>query len=133
MSASSSMASIYPQVEICRGYFERHLPPLFGQLLIEDLHSVSAEFAIHITDSPDPAWVLCIENGRLTSVAHDGGAPICTFSLGTSTLLDIVAAQLRPDEAFFNLQIQLTGDMETGLMLSIVLASFFERYPYAPQ
>lgn len=131
MDNCTSLASTNPLVETCRGYFERFLPTLFGQLLIEGLENLDATFAIAVSDTPDPAWRLVISGGRLTSVGHTGPLPVCTFTLNTLTMLEVVSGRLKPSEGFFALRIELGGDLEMGLRLSTVLEPFFLRFPYA--
>lgn len=111
-------------------YFEAFLPTLFGRLLIADLESLTTCFAIQVTDLDAPPWRIGIESGRLVFVRHDGPEALCTFSLDSDTLLEVVAARIAPAEAFFAKRIELEGDMELGLKLSTVLAPFFEGYPF---
>lgn len=130
MEPSASLASANPLVERCRGYFERFLPGLLGQLLIEDLSNLNATFAIAVSDTPDPAWRLEVKDGRLVHVGHEGEAPVCTFTLNGQTMLEVVSGRLAPAEGFFAMRIELDGDLEMGLRLSTVLEPFFLRFPY---
>jgi predicted lipid carrier protein YhbT len=54
----------------------------------------------------------------------------CTFSLHSDTFAAIVGGRLAPQQAFFQRKIHIAGDMETGLRLATVLASFFKKWPY---
>lgn len=113
-----------------RLYFTGFLPGILNQLLLEDLKSLSCCFAIEVVDSGDPPWRLAMEHGRLTYVGPAGPAPACQFSLDAATLLEVASARVSPQEAFFDLRIQLEGDMELGLKLSTVLAPFFQQHPF---
>jgi len=112
-------------------YFEEFLPGIRGRLLIPDLESLTTCFAIDVRDAEGPPWRIAIEAGRLVHVGRYGPTPLCEFRLDTDTLLEVVAAELPPAEAFFVKRIDLEGDMELGLKLSTVLAPFFEGYPFS--
>ena len=113
-----------------RDYFTNFLPGIVGQLLMEDLKSLSTCFEISVADQKDPPWVLVIEAGRLTGLQKSGQEPVCTFRVETDILLEIVTARLSPQKAFFNMDIHLDGDIEMGLRLSMVLEPFFQKFPY---
>lgn len=113
-----------------RRYFEVFLPGIFGRLLIADLESLSARFAIDVSDVDAPPWRIEVRGGRLVAVEHGGAPPGCTFRLDADTLLEVVAARVLPAEAFFARRIELEGDMELGLKLSTVLAPFFAGFPF---
>ena len=116
----------------CHAYFENFLPTLTGQLLIEDLRSLSCRFGIRVKDGEAPSWTLEVEEGRLTRVNPTDLPPECCFACDARTLLDVVSARLSPQEAFFAMRVEVEGDMELGLKLSTVLAPFFSRYPFTP-
>lgn len=111
-------------------YFTEFLPGLRGRLLIEDLRELSTCFEIQVTDAPEPPWRIAVESGRLAHVGRDGPAPVCRFLLDAATLLDVVRARCAPSQAFFELRIEVEGDVETGLKLSTVLEPFFRRFPF---
>ncbi len=115
-----------------RRYFEEFLPRLQGQLLIEDLHNLSCRFAYRQTEPGGEAWQLEISEGRLVYVGRERRDSGCCFACDEKTLLEVVSAALSPQDAFFDLRIEIEGDMELGLKLSTVLAPFFERYPFRP-
>ena len=112
-------------------YFREFLPAIRGQLLLPDLSDLDACFEIHVTDGDEPPWRLVIAGGRLLHVAHDGPQPGCRYALDTATLLEVVSARCTPAAAFFDVRIELDGDMELGLRLSTVLEPFFRRFPFA--
>lgn len=112
-------------------YFTEFLPALKGRLLIDDLRDLTTCFEIAVTDGAQPPWRIAIERGRIVHVGQSGGPePVCRFLLDAATLLDVARARCLPSEAFFDLRIELEGDMETGLKLSTVLEPFFRRHPF---
>lgn len=113
-----------------REYFDSFLPRIVGQLLLPDLRSLSAHAEIVVTDSGDPSWHLQIRDGRLTEIAHNGSGADCRYVLDVATLLDVVRASVTPQDAFFEMRIEIEGNIERGLELSVVLENFFKRYPY---
>lgn len=116
--------------ELYEQYFHEFLPSILGRQLIEELKSLSCLIGIKVTDSDDPPWHLVVEEGCLKNVIHDGVEPSCFYVLNIATLLEVVRATCTPQEAFFETRINIEGDMEQGLVLSNVLAQFFERYPF---
>lgn len=113
-----------------RAYFEEFLPTIVGDLLLPDLRELSARVEIRVTNSGDEPWYLTLSDGVLIRVDHNQNNPECCFVLDTDTLLDVVSAQLSPQEAFFDMRIEIEGDMERGLLLSSVLEIFFKRFPH---
>lgn len=113
-----------------RPYFTEFLPGILGRLLLEDLRTLSTAFEIDVTDADEPPWRLAVDAGRLVHVGADGPAPACRFALDRATLAEVVSGRLPPQEAFFELRIEVGGDVEEGLRLSTVLAPFFRRFPW---
>ncbi len=113
-----------------RDYFDSFLPRIVGQLLLPDLRSLSVHAEIVVTDSGDPSWHLHLRDGRLMEIAHNGPEADCRYVLDVATVLDVVRARVTPQDAFFNMRIEIEGNIERGLELSVVLESFFERFPY---
>lgn len=113
-----------------RGYFEAFLPALRGELLIPDLHSLDCTLGVRIEEQTDAAWTLGVQSGRLEVVTAGLENAECVFCLDTVTLLAVVAGALAPDKAFFDLRIEIEGDVALGLQLSTVLAPFFRQYPF---
>ncbi len=111
-------------------YFERFLPSIMNQLLLEELVTLTACFEIDITDIEASPWRLAIREGRLVYVGHEGEPPLCRYVLDLATLRNIVNARETPQAAFFDCRIALEGDMEMGLKLSTVLEPFFARYAF---
>lgn len=116
-----------------RRYFAEFLPGIVGQLMMEDLRSLSCQVEIEVTDSGDAPWRLAVKDGRLTQIDHEGPEPQCRYVLDLNTLIDVVTAQCSLQDAFFDMRIEIEGDIERGLELSSVLGAFFERFPFRPQ
>lgn len=116
----------------CQTYFEVFLPTLLGQLLIDDLRTLSCSFGIRIAHEDGPPWQLDISEGRLARVERAKEAPACCFVCDGQTLIEVASAKITPQEAFFAMRVEVEGDMELGLKLSTVLAPFFSRYPFHP-
>ncbi len=116
-----------------RRYFEEFLPGIVGQLMIENLRGLSCQVEIVVTDSGEAPWSLAVEQGRLMHVAREGADPECRYVLNLDTLIDVVTAKCSPQDAFFEMRIEIEGDIERGLELSTVLGAFFERFPFTPQ
>lgn len=111
-------------------YFEIFLPTLRGELLIPDLHSLDCVLGVQVNEYDEAVWTLRVRRGRLEAVTAGQDGAQCTFCLDTDTLLEVVTGVLAPDKAFFDLRIEIEGDVALGLQLSTVLAPFFRQYPF---
>lgn len=113
-----------------RLYFTHYLPALRGQLLIPGLRSLSCALGVALTDMDEVAWTLVVESGRLVAIEEGTDHAQCIFLLESGTLLEIVTGTLAPDRAFFDLRIEIEGDIALGLQLSTVLEPFFKQHAY---
>lgn len=112
-------------------YFLEFLTGKIGQQLLPDLRKISTTVGIRLEDSPgEPPWVLEIREGALRSVAREGADPQCAYRLNTQTFGQIVSGRLEPQKAFFQRLVDLEGDMEMGLRLAFILATFFRQYAW---
>tara|TARA_R110001592_G_scaffold267233_2_gene533201 strand:+ start:270 stop:668 length:399 start_codon:yes stop_codon:yes gene_type:complete len=116
--------------EACRAYFEVFLPGLKGVLLVPGLHSLNCVLGVSLVDVEKAAWTLTVADGRLICLSSGADEAPCVFHLDASTLLEVATGILAPDKAFFDLRIEIEGDMALGLQLSTVLAPFFNGYPF---
>lgn len=114
----------------CADYFESFLPALRGQLLIPGLHSLSCVLGVSLGEAPEEQWRLVIASGRLMEIAPDVTGADCVFHLDRETLLAIAAGVLGPDQAFFEMRVEIEGNVVLGLQLSTVLEPFFRTHPY---
>ena len=118
------------QLAASRQYFSDYLPGLRGQLLIPGLRSLSCALGVALADVEDGAWTLAVKSGQLASVDAGTASAQCVFLLDSGTLLEIATGTLAPDRAFFDLRIEIEGDIALGLQLSTVLAPFFQQHPF---
>ena len=118
------------RVAASRQYFSDYLPGLRGQLLIPGLRSLSCALGVSLADVEDGAWTLAVESGQLASISSGTATAQCVFRLDSRTLLEIATGTLAPDRAFFDMRIEIEGDIALGLQLSTVLAPFFQQHPF---
>ncbi len=116
--------------DVAEAYFTQFLPGKLYQQLLPGLRKLTASFSIRVLDTDQPAWSLHVLNGALTALEADGARGDCCFLVDVDTFARIVSAQTRPQEAFFKRQIEIEGDLETGLKLATVLGAFFREFPY---
>lgn len=110
-------------------YFSEFLPTVYGERLIEDLKDLTACFEIAVRDSGETPWRVAVEEGCLVYVGHEGPEPTCRFETDAETLVKILSAEETPQEAFFDMRIDVTGDEQLGMILSAVIEPFFQRFP----
>ncbi len=111
-------------------YFDSFLAEKMHKQLLPNLRRLSANCRIVVEDIPGRSWSLSIEQGRLVQISENGLPCRCTFLLHSDVFSAIVSGRLSPQAAFFNKRINIEGDIETGLMLATVLATFFRKWPY---
>lgn len=112
-----------------RRYFAAFLPSIIGRRMLEDLEEVTCCVEIVVTDLADPPWRLHIEAGILTYVGQEGTEPECRYLLELNALIDVITAVCTPQEAFFEMSIDIEGDIKRGLEVSTVLERFFAKFP----
>lgn len=117
---------------IVKTYYDTFLQEKIGQQLLPDLKRLNSQFNIYISDVRDSCRTLTIRQGVLERISNNGLAYECTFSVNFDTFRKITAGTLAPQDAFFNRDVDIEGDIETGLKLATVLAVFFKKYPYLP-
>lgn len=111
-------------------YFDEFLAEKMHKQLLPNLRKLSANCRIVVEDIPGRSWALSIDRGCLVRISRNGLPVQCAFSLHSDVFSAIVAGRLSPQAAFFSRKINIEGDMETGLKLATVLATFFRKWPY---
>jgi nucleoside-diphosphate-sugar epimerase/predicted lipid carrier protein YhbT len=114
-------------------YFSSFLAGKMHRQLLPNLKNLSATCRIVVEDVAAGPWSLSIDEGRLERISQNGEDCQCTFFLASDTFASIVCGKLAPQQAFFQRNINIEGDVETGLRLATVLAAFFRKWPYQPQ
>ena len=110
------------------GYFTHFLREKMHKQLLPNLRNLSATCHIIVEDLPEQSWSLRIDRGKLEHISANGSDCQCTFLLHSDVFSKIVSG--RPQRAFFQKQVDIEGDIETGLKLTTVLAAFFQKWPY---
>jgi predicted lipid carrier protein YhbT len=111
-------------------YFSHFLAEQMHKQLLPNLRNLSATCGIVVEDIPGRSWSLSIDRGRLEQISKNGENCQCTFFLASDVFSSIVSGQLAPQQAFFEKNINIEGDIETGMRLATVLAAFFRKWPY---
>lgn len=111
-------------------YFDVFLANKIDKQLLPNLRNLSATFCIVLKDNPDIYWSLAIKHGTLTLISRNSIACECSFLVNADTFGRISSGRISPQQAFFKKQVDITGDIETGMKLVAVLATFFRKYPY---
>lgn len=111
-------------------YFDVFLAKKMHKQFLPNLRKLSATFRIVLKERADLYWSLAIEHGTLTLISRNGIACECSFIVDAETFGRITSGRTTPQQAFFKKQVDIAGDIETGLKLVAVLATFFRKYPY---
>jgi len=115
---------------IVEDYFKRFLVSKMHRQLLPDLKKLSASCRICISEVPLKSWFLQIDHGRLENISLNGTVSQCTFQVDGNTFERIITGKLAPQQAFFQKKVDIKGNIEKGLTLATVLATFFRKYPY---
>jgi len=118
------------RVHFVERYFDSFLAEKMHRQLLPNLRRLSANCRIHVEDLPGRSWSLRIDRGCLVKISENGLPCACTFRLHSDVFAAIVSGRLSPQAAFFSRKVDIEGDVETGLKLATVLATFFRKWPY---
>lgn len=113
-----------------RRYFSYFLKEKMHKRLLPDLRSLSACFRIQIKEDSKQFWTLVIQDGILRKISRNGSQEQCRYVVDVPTFRSIVEGRVPPQQAFFEKQIEIEGDIEVGLRVATVLAYFFRKHPY---
>ena len=111
-------------------YFTEFLPTKMDQQLIENLKTLNACFTITITNAPNDRWRIQIKEGRLVGLQNDTGPVECSFETSATAFRKVAEGRLSPQKAFFERQIEITGDIEKALKVAAALSQFFVAFPF---
>ena len=114
-------------------YFSEFLPTIYGEQLVEDLKDLNACFELAVRDADEAPWRIVVEKGCLVYAGHDGPEPGCRFDIDAETLVKILSAEESPQDAFFDMRIDVSGDEQLGMIVSAVIEPFFQRFPLRRQ
>ncbi len=128
--AERPVAAVAGTQRFVERYFDEFLAEKMHKQLLPNLRRLSANCRIVVEDIPGRSWSLSIDRGCLVQISENGLPVECTFLLHSDVFSAIVAGRLSPQAAFFSKKISIEGDMETGLKLATVLATFFRKWPY---
>lgn len=111
-------------------YFSEFLRSKMDRRLIANLKSLQASLHIRIREASPSPWRLRIEEGRLVELECDNGPVECAFETSASVFRKVAEGRLSPQKAFFERQVDISGDLEKALKTAAALSLFFEQYPF---
>lgn len=114
-------------------YFTDFLPTIIGKHMMDGIEDFNACVEIVVTDSDELPWRFGIKNGTLNYVGQDGPAPNCRFESDSKTLMELITGQISSTNAFMEMRVEVTGDLDMALHVSLIMDEFFQRYPYVPR
>jgi putative sterol carrier protein len=120
-----------PEAKSVEAYITEFFPSVIGQSIFADLDNLTLRFGFHVTDTQQH-YSLFIERGCLSSITTDSAdSDEAVFELDATTLLEIVAGDLAPQQAFLTGRIEILGDMLKGLKLAPIFEKFIHQHPFA--
>ena len=111
-------------------YFREFLPTKMNQQLIENLKTLNACFTIKITNAQNDHWRILLKDGCLAGLENDGGPVECSFETSSTAFRKVAEGRLSPQKAFFERQVEISGDIEKALKVAAALSQFFVAYPF---
>jgi nucleoside-diphosphate-sugar epimerase/predicted lipid carrier protein YhbT len=113
-------------------YFKEFLADKLNKQLISNLKNLSARVGIHFRDQEGADWVLELQNGMLTAISQNSLIPECTYLTTTAIFEAVARGQSSPEQAFFEGDADIQGDVEKGLHVITALSEFFRFFPFNP-
>jgi thioester reductase-like protein len=117
----------------CAVYLERFLPDTARRSVLASI-PLSVSVGLDIRGPGGGRWHCRWVGGELRSVrrATEDGADV-TYRTDVATFAAVVGGTVTPQEAFFDRQIEVAGDVETALKLAVLFGRFAEEFPYQPR
>ena len=111
-------------------YFREFLGGRLNQHLLKKMKNLSGVFSIQIKNGVSSTWTLEVTDGRLLSVSQNGRIAECTYTMDVTTFEKVVKGLCPPEEAFFDGQIDIHGNMVKALTIAAALSEFCRTFPY---
>lgn len=122
-----------PDARAVAAYFDEHLAPLRGRVLIPGLSTLTSTFTLTVHDVG--RWKVELEAGRLVAAvrlpAEQGPAGV-DYALGAAAFLEAVAGARSPQALFFSRAVSISGRIPEGLATATALEEFFRTFPWTP-
>jgi nucleoside-diphosphate-sugar epimerase len=122
------------QAASCAAYFERFLPQRVPQSRIAAMSALSPTIRFIIEDEPDGNWVLRFDQGRLLQV-HRGSNGLredFTYRTRRDVFWRAITGSVHPQQLFLTGDAALSGDIEQGLKMAMILHEFNKEHPCTP-
>jgi thioester reductase-like protein len=129
---SDQAASGRPAVD-CADFIERFFPAAARQSALARI-PLDVTVALDVGGPDGGCWTCRWENGDLVEVRRGRAADAhVAFRLDVPTFATIALGRQSPQDAFFNRQIEIEGDVERGLKLAVLFEQFLRECPYRPE
>ena len=117
----------------CKEFFEVYFPEAAAASQLVRIHDLNALLGFEVTGEYGGLWICQIVRGNVVSIK-----PVESFSgnndfhyrTDTRTLEQIVQGQISARDAFFEQRIDIHGDIERALLLSLLLEDLLQEIPY---
>jgi len=117
-------------VDYVTAYFSDFLHSKMNRRLISNLKSLQASLHIRIREATPSQWRLRIQDGRLVELECDNEPVECAFETSASVFRKVAEGRLSPQKAFFERQVDISGDIEKALKTAAALSLFFDQFPF---
>lgn len=122
-------------VSDCAEYFESFLPFHVAKSEVAGMTALTAKVSFVIEDEPEGRWLCTFDRGRLTHVDRGTNGHREDFGYKTtqSVFWESVSGRPHPQELFLTGRVEMFGNIERALKMSMVLHSFTKEFPCDPK
>jgi thioester reductase-like protein len=115
----------------CAHYMETFFPAQAPRSPLARAAALDLTIALDIRGQGGGQWSCRWAQGELAGVCRglDARAEV-TYRTDVATFAAVVAGRQTPQEAFFARRIDIAGDVEKGLKLTVLLQQFLKEFPY---
>lgn len=117
----------------CPDFFENYLVSAVSSSRIKKIKNLNLQILFQVTGNQGGNWVCQIQNGDVQSVHRVNIPPDSvqvSYRADHCVFIEIITGMISTRDAFFEQKIQITGDIEKALLLSVMLEDILQEIPY---
>jgi nucleoside-diphosphate-sugar epimerase len=116
-------------------YFTDYLPRNVAHSRVAQLTAMTTTMRFVISDVPGAPWVCGFDNGRLVRVRRTAGPDTVDFTYTTTRKVfwRAIAGEVSPQDVFLQDMATVTGDVEAGIKMAVILHRFNHELPCTPE
>ncbi|VAX42413.1 hypothetical protein MNBD_PLANCTO02-2152 [hydrothermal vent metagenome] len=117
----------------CKNFFEVYFPRAADDSQLVRIHDLNTRIGFEVTGEDGGLWVCELSRGNVKSISpttHFTDKIDFLYKTDVTTLEEIVTGKISARDAFFKQRIDIQGDVERALLLSLLLEDLLREIPY---